>query len=115
MDDCHGKLLHGLAIDNYRCFEHNAVPKSNVKVYKTLIQNGKMKYLTLILLFSVIYYVIGEFVFKDRSSEGLTKTAEKWKDLGRRIHQSVGIIALMMIIILIIRFIYHAIDSYWRL
>jgi DMSO/TMAO reductase YedYZ heme-binding membrane subunit len=55
---------------------------------------------------------MGEFVLKDRSSEGLTSAADKWKDLGRRIHQSVGIIAALMIIILVARFIYHTIDSY---
>jgi DMSO/TMAO reductase YedYZ heme-binding membrane subunit len=72
-----------------------------------------MKYLTLIVLLLVISYAIGEFVFKDRSAEGLTSAADKWKDLGRRIHQSVGIIAVLMIIILVARFIYHTIDSHW--
>lgn len=72
-----------------------------------------MKYLTITVFFLVIYYVVGEFVLKDRSSEGLTSSAEKWKDLGRRIHQSVGIVAVLMIIILVARFIYHSIDSYW--
>ncbi len=71
-----------------------------------------MKYLTILVFLLVTYYVIGEFVLKDRSSEGLTCAADKWKDLGRRIHQSVGIIAALMIIILVARFIYHTIDSY---
>ncbi|MGD9817380.1 MAG: hypothetical protein AB7V04_01640 [Desulfomonilaceae bacterium] len=51
-------------------------------------------------------------MIKDRSSEGLTSAGEKWRDLGRRVHQSVGIIAILMIIILVVRFIYHTIDSY---
>ena len=82
---------------------------------QTFSHIGNMKYLTLIVFFLMIYYVVGEFVIKDRSSEGLTNASDKWRDLGSRIHQSVGIIAVLMIIILVIRFIYHTIDSYRRM
>ncbi len=107
---------HSLSIDKRTVFRHNGSPHpSGWDVSQTFSHIGNMKYLTLIILFLVIYYVIGEFVIKDRSSEGLTNASDKWRDLGSRIHQSVGIIAVLMIVILVIRFIYHTIDSYWRM
>jgi len=68
-----------------------------------------MKYLVLLLLILVVWGLVGEFVLKDRQSEGLGTFSDKLKDLGSRLHKAVGALAAIALIIYLIRFIYMVI------
>jgi hypothetical protein len=59
-----------------------------------------------------LWLLLDEFLLKDRRSEGLNSLTEKLKDLGSRLHWSIGIIAVLMVIIFVIRFLFRAIGSY---
>jgi hypothetical protein len=67
-----------------------------------------MKYLTLILFALIAWLILGEFVFKDRSSEGLDTTASKWRDLGRRLHLTFGVLAALVVALMLVRLIIHS-------
>ena len=71
-----------------------------------------MRYLIIFLLLMAIWLLLDEFLLKDRRSEGLNSLTEKLKDLGSRLHWSIGIIAVLMVIIFVIRFLFRAIGSY---
>lgn len=70
-----------------------------------------MKYFTILVFVILVWAVLAEFVFKNRSSEGLTSVWEKLKDLGSRFHLAVGILALFIIIYFLARFFLRAIES----
>ena len=71
-----------------------------------------MRYFIIFLLLMAIWLLLDEFLLKDRRSEGLNSLTEKLKDLGSRLHWSIGIIAVLMVIIFVIRFLFRAIGSY---
>jgi hypothetical protein len=71
-----------------------------------------MRYLVIFLMLMALWFLFDEFLLKDRRSEGLNSLTEKLKDLGSRLHWSIGIIAVLMVIIFVLRFIYRAIGSY---
>ncbi len=64
-----------------------------------------MRYVYLALLVLIAWLLLDEFVLKDRSSEGLGTYRSKWTDLGRRLHFVVGVLAVLMLVFLLIRFI----------
>lgn len=59
-----------------------------------------------------LWLLVDEFLVKDRKSEGLNSLKEKLRDLGSRLHWSIGILAVLMVIIFVIRFLFRAIGSY---
>jgi hypothetical protein len=59
-----------------------------------------------------LWLLVDEFLVKDRKSEGLNSLTEKLKDLGSRLHWSIGIIAVLLVIIFVLRFLFRAIGSY---
>ena len=59
-----------------------------------------------------LWLLLDEFLLKDRRSEGLNSLTEKLKDLGSRLHWSIGIIAVLMVIIFVLRFLFRALGSY---
>jgi hypothetical protein len=71
-----------------------------------------MRYLLIFLLLMALWLLLDEFLLKDRRSEGLNSLTEKLKDLGSRLHWSVGIIAVLMVIIFVVRFLFRAFSSY---
>jgi hypothetical protein len=71
-----------------------------------------MRYLFIFLLLMALWLLVDEFLVKDRKSEGLNSLTEKLKDLGSRLHWSIGILAVLMVIIFVIRFLFRAIGSY---
>jgi hypothetical protein len=71
-----------------------------------------MRYLIIFLLLMALWFLLDEFLLKDRRSEGLNSLMEKLKDLGSRLHWSIGIIAVLMIIIFVLRFLFRAVGSY---
>jgi hypothetical protein len=71
-----------------------------------------MRYLIIFLLLMALWLLLDEFLLKDRRSEGLNSLTEKLKDLGSRLHWSIGIIAVLMVIIFVLRFLFRAIGSY---
>jgi hypothetical protein len=71
-----------------------------------------MRYFIIFLLLMALWLLLDEFLLKDRRSEGLNSLTEKLKDLGSRLHWSIGIIAVLMVIIFVIRFLFRAIGSY---
>jgi hypothetical protein len=71
-----------------------------------------MRYLFIFLLLMALWLLVDEFLVKDRKSEGLNSLTEKLKDLGSRLHWSIGIIAVLLVIIFVLRFLFRAIGSY---
>ena len=71
-----------------------------------------MRYLIIFLLLMALWLLLDEFLLKDRRSEGLNSLTEKLKDLGSRLHWSIGILAVLMVIIFVLRFLFRAIGSY---
>ena len=71
-----------------------------------------MRYLIIFLLLMALWLLLDEFLLKDRRSEGLNSLTAKLKDLGSRLHWSIGIIAVLLVIIFVIRFLFRAIGSY---
>jgi hypothetical protein len=64
-----------------------------------------MRYVTLIVFVLLAWLLIEEFVFSDRRSEGLESYGDKWRDLGRRLHLVFGILAVIIILFLAVRFL----------
>jgi|WetSurSiteA1Bulk_404760.scaffolds.fasta_scaffold20430_2 hypothetical protein len=71
-----------------------------------------MRYLVGFLLLVALWFLFDEFLLKDRRSEGLNSLREKLKDLGSRLHWSIGILAALMVIILVLRLLFQALGSY---
>jgi hypothetical protein len=71
-----------------------------------------MRYLLIFLLLMALWLLLDEFLLKDRRSEGLNSLMEKLKDLGSRLHWSIGILAVLMVIIFVLRFLFRALGSY---
>lgn len=66
-----------------------------------------MKYLILLVIILAAWGLLGEFVFKDRDSEGITSLADKFRDLGRRLHLVAGLLAALILGILLLRLVFH--------
>jgi hypothetical protein len=71
-----------------------------------------MRYLLVLLLFLALWFLLDEFLLKDRRSEGLNSLTAKLKDLGSRIHWSIGILAVVIVIIFVLRFLIRVLASY---
>jgi hypothetical protein len=71
-----------------------------------------MRYLIIFLLLMALWLLLDEFLLKDRRSEGLNSLTEKLKDLGSHLHWSFGILAVLIVIIFVLRFLFRAIGSY---
>lgn len=71
-----------------------------------------MRYLLILLLLLALWFLLDEFLLQDRRSEGLNSLTEKLKDLGSRIHWSIGIIAVFIVIIFVLRFLIRVLASY---
>ncbi len=71
-----------------------------------------MRYLLTFLLLLALWLLLDEFLLKDRRSEGLNSLTEKLKDLGSRVHWSIGVIAVLMVIIFVLRFLFRVLSSY---
>ena len=69
-----------------------------------------MRYIFVLAYLLLAWLLIDEFVFKDRSSEGLETYSDKWKDLGKRLHWVFGLLAALMMAILAVRFALHSIE-----
>ena len=64
-----------------------------------------MKYVTLLVFLLAAWLLINEFVLKDRRREGLDTYGEKLKDLGGRFHLVIGILAVLVLILMVIRLV----------
>ena len=62
-----------------------------------------MRYVTLLVFLLAAWLLINEFVLKDRRREGLETYGEKLKDLGGRFHLVIGILAVLVLIVLLVR------------
>jgi hypothetical protein len=71
-----------------------------------------MRYLLIFLLLMALWLLLDEFLLKDRRSEGLNSLTEKLKDLGSRLHWSIGILAVLVVIIFVLRFLFRVLGSY---
>jgi hypothetical protein len=67
-----------------------------------------MRYLTIAVLFLTAWWLIGEFVLTDRKAEGLPTFQAKLADLGGRLHNAVGLLAVALLILLLVRFALQA-------
>jgi hypothetical protein len=73
---------------------------------------GAMRYLLIFLLLLALWFLLEEFLLKDRRSEGLNSLTAKLKDLGTRVHWSIGVLAVSIVIIFVVRFLVRVIVSY---
>jgi hypothetical protein len=71
-----------------------------------------MRYLLIFLLLMALWLLLDAFLLKDRRSEGLNSLTEKLKDLGSRLHWSIGILAVLIVIIFVLRFLFRVLGSY---
>ncbi len=71
-----------------------------------------MRYLLIFLLLMALWLLLDEFLLKDRRSEGLNSLTEKLKDLGSRLHWSIGILAVLMVVIFVLRFLFRVLASH---
>jgi hypothetical protein len=69
------------------------------------------KYLVLLFLVLAAWFVIEEFVLRDRGSQGLHTYREKWKDLARSIHMVFGILAGLIVALMVVRLV---MTSFWQ-
>jgi len=70
-----------------------------------------MKYLLVLVLFLAAWTVIRWFFFEDRGAGEPATFRDKIRDLGRNLHTSVGIAAIILIIIIVARLLYQALFS----
>jgi hypothetical protein len=66
-----------------------------------------MKYLLLLVLILVGWTVIHGFFLETRGAGDLATFGDKLRDLGRHFHSSIGMLAVILVILLVIRLIYH--------
>ena len=67
-----------------------------------------MLYLIAFLLLLAVWLLLDEFLLRDRKSEGLHSFTEKVKDVGTRAHWAVGVLAVLIILIVVLRFLFRA-------
>jgi hypothetical protein len=79
---------------------------------RSLPLRGAMRYLLIFLLLLALWFLLEEFLLKDRRSEGLNSLTAKLKDLGTRVHWSIGVLAAAIVIIFVLRFLVRVIVSY---
>ena len=68
-----------------------------------------MKYLIILLFVLAASAMTGHLLFGDRSAEGIYSFGDKLRDLGGRFHKVIGMVAVLIIIIFILRVIYYAV------
>ncbi len=71
-----------------------------------------MRYLILVVAIIAAWFVVDEFLIRDRTSEGLRSYREKLKDLGGRLHYVFGILAILIFLIMLLRLILGAFVSH---
>jgi uncharacterized membrane protein len=74
-------------------------------------QSFLMKYFALLVFLILIWMIMSEFVLADRKSEGLTSVWQKLRDLGSRFHLAVGVVAILILIYFVVRFVLAALES----
>ena len=72
---------------------------------------GAMRYFLIFLILLALWLLLDEFLLQDRGSEGLNSITEKLKDLGSRVHWSVGVLAVLIVVILVLRFLLRVLAS----
>jgi SNF family Na+-dependent transporter len=70
-----------------------------------------MRYFLIFLILLALWLLLDEFLLQDRGSEGLNSITEKLKDLGSRVHWSVGVLAVLIVVILVLRFLLRVLAS----
>ena len=65
-----------------------------------------MKYLLVLIIVVSLWTLVGQFLRKDRSSGGSETFFDELKDLGRNIHVMMGVIAILIIILFVVRLVY---------
>ena len=70
-----------------------------------------MKFVIIIVFFLAVWFLIDEFVLSDRREEGLYTFSDRLRDLGRRMHMVFGILAVLIVLIMLVRFIVHTYQS----
>ena len=71
-----------------------------------------MRYFLIFLLLVALWLILDEFILQDRGSEGLNSIVDKLKDLGSRVHWSIGFLAVLIIVVLVLRFLFRVLASH---
>jgi len=69
-----------------------------------------MRYFLLLLVVLAMWAVLKEFLLKDRGAEGLQTYGDKWRDLGRRLHFIFGVLAVLLLVLMLLRFFVRGFD-----
>ena len=72
---------------------------------------GVMRVLIIIVFILAAWLLLTEFVFSDRSSEGLETFGDKLKDLGSRFHLAIGILAALAGLFMLVRLVVRTIQQ----
>ena len=72
-----------------------------------------MKYLAVLVFGLAVWVLLEEFILKDLRSNGMNSFWDNWRDLGRRMHMMIGIIAVLIIIVFFVRIVLYATRSWW--
>ncbi|MEI8182062.1 MAG: hypothetical protein WCG29_05085 [Desulfomonile sp.] len=67
-----------------------------------------MKYLVVIAIALAAWSLLEEFVFKDKRAGSFKSLTHRFLDIGRRLHRMIGVLALIIIMIFLIRMILYA-------
>ncbi|MEI7448255.1 MAG: hypothetical protein WCJ75_01420 [Desulfomonile sp.] len=71
-----------------------------------------MKYLAVLVFGLAVWVLLEEFILKDLRSNGMNSFWDNWRDLGRRMHMMIGIIAVLIIIVFFVRIVLYATRSW---
>jgi hypothetical protein len=66
-----------------------------------------MKYLILVVLLLVVWTAVRTFFLEDSGSGGPVTFGDKLRNLGRHVHSTIGIVAVILIVLLVVRLLYN--------
>jgi hypothetical protein len=69
-----------------------------------------MKYLMLLVLLLVVWTAVRTFFLEDSGSDGPATFGDKLRNLGRHVHVTIGIAAVVLIVMLVVRLLYNAVS-----
>ena len=70
-------------------------------------ENTDMKYVIVTAFAFVTWLLINELVFKDKGGDKPNSLLVRLKDLGARFHVAIGVLALLIIIYFVARFLFR--------
>lgn len=70
-----------------------------------------MKYVALVVVFLVAWLLVDRVLSRDSSSAGRISLRQRWRELRSRIHVAVGIVAVLILIVFLLRLAFQAFSA----